>query len=156
MIVSDRNHSNHCRHGCVLHANHNADVHSKESANILLSLNRPALLFCFRHERNLCKSLCERTECPFKLNCCCIRCAERCGISSSHLRMTQLHPVIKTGGRFGKLLFLNLNLAAFFHFTSSSLQHYEKPFPNSIEVVCFQGEIYDITQCDKVVMVITV
>lgn len=27
MIVSDCNHTNHCRDGCVLHANHNPNVH---------------------------------------------------------------------------------------------------------------------------------
>lgn len=63
------------------------------------------------------KGLCVRTECPFKLTYCCISCAERCGISSSHLRGTQLHPGGKAEFSFAKLLFLKLHFAPFFHFT---------------------------------------
>lgn len=77
MIVSDCNHTNHCRDGCVLHANHNPNVHSNESAGSLLSQSQPALFFCSRSGRNLSKGLHLRTECSFKLTYCCLSCAER-------------------------------------------------------------------------------
>lgn len=86
---------------------------NKISVDSLRSLNEAALFFVWSNNGNIWKVF------SFLLSCCCISCEEKCGISSSHLRVTQLHHP-KDWGQV-----LNFHFAPFFHFILWSLWLYE-------------------------------